>query len=336
MLGTLEVIYGKDINGIFMRNANLRAPVRTLPDGRPYFGGVGNNELNNLGGGQIYVLDNKSKGHSLNLTGQLRKEFGSALSTTLAYSFTEAKNTLKSTEIAFVLWSEQPVQGDPNNPEVGYSEFGQRHRIIGTATWSHSWSERWRTSLGLFVEIAQGNSFAGAGGNRYSFIYAGDVNGDGSGSNDLIYIPSDANDIILLPTATATEAQQRAALDAFIEQDSYLRSHRGQIAERFGLVNPWYNNIDLRILQDLSIGGGARRHNFQLSVDMLNFANLFNSSWGVRKIANPAATSPLRLVDFNAAGAPRFNFTGPAETFIDNPSLFSRWRMQVGLRYFIQ
>jgi len=336
MLGTLEVIYGKDINGIFMRNANLRAPVRTLPDGRPYFGGIGNNELNNLGGGQIYVLDNKSEGHSLNLTGQLRKEFGSALSATVAYSFTSAKNTLKSTEIASVLWGEQPVQGDPNNPEVSYSEFGQRHRIIGTATWSRSWSERWRTSIGVFVEVAQGNSFAGAGGNRYSFVYAGDVNGDGSGANDLIYIPSDANDIILLPTATATEAAQRAALDAFIEQDPYLRSHRGQIAERFGAVNPWYNNIDLRILQDLSIGGGARRHNFQLSVDMLNFANLFNSSWGVRKVASPAATSPLRLVDFNAAGAPRFNFTGPAETFIDNPSLFSRWRMQVGLRYFIQ
>jgi hypothetical protein len=219
---------------------------------------------------------------------------------------------------------------------VSYSEFGQRHRIIGTATWSRAWSARWRTSVGLFVEFAQGNSFAGAGGNRYSFIYAGDVNGDGSGANDLIYIPSDANDIILMPTATATEAQQRAALDAFIEQDPYLRSHRGQIAERFGLVNPWYNNIDLRILQDLSIGGGARRHNFQLSVDMLNFANLFNSSWGVRKVANPAATSPLRLVDFDTSGAPRFNFTGPAETFIDNPSLFSRWRMQVGLRYFIQ
>ena len=69
---------------------------------------------------------------------------------------------------------------------------------------------------------------------------------------------------------------------------------------------------------------------------MLNFANLFNSSWGVRKVASPAATSPLRLVDFDASGAPRFNFTGPAETFIDNPSLLSRWRMQVGLRYFIQ
>jgi len=28
-----------------------------------------------------------------------------------------------------------------------------------------------------------------------------------------------------------------------------------------------------------------------------------------------------------------FNFTGPATTFIDDPSLLSRWRMQIGLRY---
>jgi hypothetical protein len=337
MLGTLELIYGKDINGIYMRNANLRAPVRTLPDGRPYFGGAGNNQLNDFnGGGRIFVLDNKSEGHSLNLTAQLRKEFGSALNASLAYSFTDAKNTLKSTEIASVLWDEQPVQGDPNNPEVSYSEFGQRHRIIGTATWARSWSERWRTSIGLFFEVAQGNRFAGAGGNRYSFVYSGDVNGDGSGANDLIYIPSDANDIILLPTTTATVDQQRAALNAFIEQDPYLSAHRGEIAERFGAVNPWYSNIDLRIMQDLSLGGGTRRHNFQLSVDLLNFANLLNSSWGVRKVASPAALSPLRLVDFDGSGAPRFNFTGPASTFIDNPSLLSRWRMQVGLRYFLQ
>ena len=139
------------------------------------------------------------------------------------------------------------------------------------------------------------------GGNRYSFIYAGDVNGDGQGGNDLIYIPESESDIILLPTATQSAAQQWTALNAFIEQDDYLSKHRGEIAERFGAINPWYSNIDLRILQDLSLGSGARRHNFQLSVDMLNFANLFNSSWGVRKTANPAALSPLKLVDFGIA-----------------------------------
>jgi hypothetical protein len=336
MLGTVEVIYGKDLNNVFMRNADLRTPIRTLPDGRPYYGGFGNNELNGTDGAGIYVIDNANKGHSLNITGQLRKEFGSALNASLAYSFTSAKNTLKSTEIASVLWQNQPVQGDPNQPELSYSEFGQRHRIVGSATWAKSWSPRLRTSVGVFLEVGQGNRFGGAGGNRYSFIYSGDVNGDGAGGNDLIYIPADANDINLDPFGAVSVAEQRTLMEAFIEQDSYLSTHRGQIAERFGLSNPWYNNVDLRVLQDFALGSGSRRHTFQLSIDVLNLGNLINSSWGVRKVASASATSPFTLVRFDGAGAPVFNFTGPSETFIDDPGLFSRWRTQIGLRYFFQ
>ena len=344
-LGTLEVIYGNDLHNVFVRNADLRAPVRTLPDGRPYFGGACVAELNQdctapVGGAGIYVLDNTSAGHNFNVTAQLRKTFDFGLSATAAYSYTEAKNALKSTEIASVLWQNQPVQGDPNNPELSFSEFGQRHRIIGGATYVKPWSPSLRTSFGVFVEVAEGGRFAGAGGNRYSFIYAGDVNGDGQGGNDLIYIPRDQSEIQFDTCATncgsnVTPDQQWAALDAFIKQDKYLSAHRGEIAERFGEVNPWYSNIDLRILQDFGFGAG-QQHNFQLSVDLLNVANLINSDWGVRKIASSSATSPLLLSRFDANGAPVFNFTGPARTFIDDPSVYSRWRMQLGLRYFLQ
>ena len=346
-LGTLEVIYGNDINNVIVRNADLVAPVRTLPDGRPYYGGAGANELNPDGGAGIYVLDNTDEGHNLNLTAQLRKTFDFGLNATVAYSFTEAKNNLRSTEIASVLWQSQPVQGDPNNPELSHSEFGQRHRIVGGATYVKSWSPSLRTSVGLFVEVAEGNRFAGAGGNRYSFLYSGDVNGDGTGGNDLIYIPRDQSEITLADCpsgcgANVTAQQQWAALDAFIEQDDYLRSHRGEIAERSGAVNPWYSNVDLRILQDFAFGG-ATRHNFQVSLDLLNVGNLISSDWGVRKVASAAATSPLRLVtddsgvpQFDADGGPVLQFTGPAETFIDDPSVFSRWRAQLGLRYFFE
>ncbi|HET7422352.1 MAG TPA: hypothetical protein VFJ92_02255, partial [Gemmatimonadales bacterium] len=264
----------------------------------------------------------------------------SGFSATAAYSYTEAKNALKSTEIASVLWQSQPVQGDPNNPELSFSEFGQRHRIIGGATYIKPWSPSLRTSVGVFVEVAEGGRFSGAGGNRYSFIYSGDVNGDGQGGNDLIYIPRDQSEIQFDPCTSGcgsatTPDQQWAALDAFLKQDKYLDSHRGQIAERFGEVNPWYSNIDLRILQDFAFGG-AQAHNFQVSVDLLNFANLLNSDWGVRKIASASATSPLKLTRFDDNGAPVFNFTGPSRTFIDDPSVYSRWRMQLGLRYFFQ
>ncbi len=354
LLGTLELVYGRDMNGIFMRNADLRDAVAFLGDGRPFYNNCsfadaslcrngsasGGSELNPDGGAGIYVIDNQTGGHSLNLTAQLRRSFGAAVQTMLAYNFTEATNALKSTEIASVLWQNQPIQGNPNRPGVSYSEFGQRHRIIGMATYSKSWSELLRTQVGLFLEVGEGNRFAGAGGNRYSFIYSGDVNGDGQGGNDLIYVPVDENDIQLEDYALSngtivTAEQQWNRLDAFIEQDAYLREHRGEITRRFGALNPWYSSLDLRILQDITFQTGATRHGLQLSLDVLNLGNLISSSWGVRKVASAAATSPLRLARFAANGEPVFNFTGPAETYIDDPSELSRWRIQLGARYFL-
>ena len=341
MLGTLEFLYGKDINAVYMRNADLPEPVRYLAmDGRPYYGGTGNNELNADGGAGIYVIDNTDEGYHFTITAELRKMFEFGLNTHLSYSFTEAKNQLKSTEIASVLWQNQPVKGDPNKPELSFSEFGIRNRIVGSATYTHRWSPSLATHFGLFVEVAEGNRFAGAGGNRYSFIYAGDVNGDGYAGNDLIYIPMNQSEINFDPYtddsgAEVSADQQWAAFDAFIRQDNYLSSHRGEIAERFGAVNPWFSNIDLKILQDYSLNLGGRNHTFQWSLDILNVANLLNSDWGVRKVASAAATSPLELVRFDDDGEPVFNYKAAAkETFIDDPGLYSRWRIQTGFRYF--
>lgn len=340
LLGTLEFIYGKDINAIYVRNADLAKPVRTLPDGRPYYrDATGNNELNPDGGAGAYVIDNTNEGYNYTISAQLRKQFDFGLNTSLSYAYLMAKNVMKSTEIASVLFAENPTKGNPNKPELGFSEFGERNRITATATYKHRWSDNLATSFGVFVEVAEGNRFAGAGGNRYSYVYSGDVNGDGMGGNDLVYIPRNQSEINFVPyTAgghTYTAAEQWAAFNAFVEQDDYLKSHRGEIAERFGGLNPWFGNIDLRILQDFTFLGGSRPHTLQLSVDILNVANLLKSSWGVRSVATSAATNPLELADFNGpAQAPRFYYKGTtAKTFVDDPGLYSRWQIQVGLRY---
>ena len=329
VLGTLEFIYSKDINAIYVRDANLGKPTRTLPDGRPYYG---SGPLNTSIGG-AYVIDNSSEGYNYSITAQLRKNFDNGLSTSLAYTFLDARNLLKSTEIALDLYGNTPTSGNPNKPLLGYSEFGNRNRIIATATYKHEWSESWTTSVGIFMEIAEGNRFAGAGGNRYSYTYSGDVNGDGSGANDLIYIPKNQNEILFDGTAAEATAQWNA-LNAFIEQDDYLKNNRGKIAERFGGVNPWFSNIDLRLLQDYSFLWGTKKQTIQLSVDILNVANLLNSDWGVRQIANSAATSPLQVVKFTTQGTPVFKFnTSLKKTFQDDPGIFSRWQMQIGIRY---
>ena len=339
-LGTLEFLYGKDLNAVVMRNADLPAPVRFLNDGRPYFTNAnGEFELNPDGGAGIYVLDNTSEGYHYNLSAQLRKQFNSGLNTSLSYTFQQARNQFRSTEIASVLWQSSPVQGDPNDPNLGFSEFGNRHRIVGGATYRKEWSPNLATHFGLFIEAAEGGRHTAAGGNRFSFIYSGDVNGDGQGGNDLIYIPANQGEINL---ETFTDAggnvvsaqEQWNRLDAFIEQDKYLSNHRGEIAERFGLINEWFSTIDLRVLQDFSFDVGAKKHTFQVNLDILNLASLLGTDLGVRKIPSASALAPLRLVGFDGSGEPVFNFTGPDETFIDDPREFSRWRIQLGLRYF--
>jgi hypothetical protein len=299
--------------------------------------------LNPDGGSGAYVIDNSSEGYNYSGTIQLRRQFDFGLHAGLAYTYMEAKSLLKSTEIASVLFAENPVKGDPNKPELSYSEFGTRHRITGNAIYSHVWSDNFASHFGFFFEVAEGNRFAGAGGNRYSFVYAGDVNGDGMAGNDLIYIPANQGEINLASYVdgsgnTVTADEQWAKLDAFIEQDDYLKEHRGEIADRFGAVNPWWWNIDFRFMQDFAFLLGGMRHTFQLSVDILNVPNLLSSEWGVRKIASSAATSPIELVNFDEETyEPIFNFKGTAtQTYVDDPGVNSRWQMQIGIRYFFQ
>ena len=88
---------------------------------------------------------------------------------------------------------------------------------------------------------------------------------------------------------------------------------------------------------------GNQKHTFQVNLDVLNVANLISDEWGVRKVLNPAAVFPLATVDADEDGLPDYdngrpvlNFVGPSETYIDDPGQFSRWQIQVGLRYFFE
>lgn len=330
-LATFEFLYGNAINDIFIRNAALANPIGTIPgpDGRVRYD-PDNNRIAN----DAYITDNTGDGYDVSFTTQLRKIFDNGLATSLAYNFTEAKDNLDSTEIAAFIFSGNPVQGNPNNFDSSFSQFGHRHRITGTANYRHEWSPNWATSFGLFFEAAEGGFFTAGRTSRYSYTYLGDLNGDGVGGNDLIYIPRDASEINFAPIPGGpSAAEQFAAFDAFIRQDPYLSEHRGEIAERNGAINPWFTNIDLRILQDFIVGGNT----LEVSLDILNFGNLLNSDWGVREVVNNAAKTPLVFTgDFNGEGQPLFQFPGAGtltETFIDDISVLSRWQMQLGFRY---
>ncbi|MCL7958971.1 MAG: hypothetical protein M8861_02125 [marine benthic group bacterium] len=56
-------------------------------------------------------------------------------------------------------------------------------------------------------------------------------------------------------------------------------------------------------------------------------------------VANSAALNPLACTTFpctiDAEGRPELSFNGVQNTFVDDLSEFSRWRIQFGIRYFM-
>ena len=111
------------------------------------------------------------------------------------------------------------------------------------------------------------------------------MNGDGGSGNDLIYIPRDVSEMNFVAFAaggvTFTAEQQAQAFEAYINQDEYLRKHRGEYAERGGIWNPLVKRMDLSITQDIFRDIGGKRNAGQFRIDFTNFGNLLNSNWGV-------------------------------------------------------
>jgi hypothetical protein len=172
------------------------------------------------------------------------------------------------------------------------------------------------------------------------------MNGDNAGgNNDLIYVPRNQSEIILRDITNSdatvyTAAQQWTDLDAYISQDDYLSSRRGQYAERNGAQRPWFGQLDFRLLQDFYIDVKGKRNTIQLSVDIFNFGNLLNSSWGVFQIPN--RTNLLTFAGYNTLGQPQFTYPylnnttkePLTKTYRDDvQGLTSRWQMQIGVRY---
>ncbi len=324
-----DFIYTKDINGMMVRNYGIKPPSRVLNDPvdqRPYYvdadknGTPGNFRTPN----NAYVFTNTSVGYSFNMTFQLQKNWGRDFYTSIAYNFLDSRDASSiEAEISGDAFDRNPALGHVNIPELAPSLYGNRHRIIGSASKVFRYGP-FATTLSLFFEYVEGN--------RFSYTYSGDINSDGSpgsGLNDLLYIPTDAE----LDQMNFVADEQREAYRAFIEQDDYLSANRGSYVEKYGLLSPWYNNWDFRLLQDFNIESSKRTHTFQFSIDILNIGSLLSDGdWSFRRL--PTNTQPVGVSVDPATLQPTYSFDPSlTSSFTNDFSLQSRWQMRFGLRY---
>jgi len=233
------------------------------------------------------VLKNQNEGSAYNLAASAKKTFRAGF-LMAAYAHSQSKNTVDAGSIAFGSWNGNQHSGDPNNPGVAYSAKGHRAYVAGS--YRLEYLNFGATTFSFFFEGFN------AGTNHY--LYAGDLNGDGGTLNDLIYVPRDQSEMnfqaFTAGGRTFTAAEQAAAWDAYINQDSYLSGRRGQYAERNGVLLPMIWRLDFNVAQDLFTNLGSKRHALQLRADFLNVTNLLNSDWGVgqRLINNQPLTNP--------------------------------------------
>ncbi len=214
-----------------------------------------------------------------------------------------------------------------NGPEFAVlqrSRYVRPDRVIASASWTQKWKglEGFDTHVSLFYE---GYS---AGG--YSFYYDNDLNRDGV-SNDLIYIPSKPTEL------KWASAEDMKAFWTFVNQDKYLRTHKGQYAEAYSARSPWLHQFDLRVAQDVAMKIGKTLHKLEFSVDLMNIGNLINQNWGIPQVLdcnNGKLLKCTNVESLSSTVAPVYQFVGNNDhTYTHSGDFYNCWQLQFGVRY---
>lgn len=328
---TTDIAYTKDVNAMMVRNYKLGTPTGTLNSGTE-------DRRNiylpaNQGTANAYVFTNTKVGYQFNLSLQVQQTFKKGLFAMAAYNYLIAKDASSiSAEISSDAFDRNPILNNANEAKLSTSLYGNIHRFIiaGYKKFSYGSDKKFATTVSLFGSWTSGN--------RFAYVYGGDINNDGTATNDLLYVPANAeiDNMRFLPLTDVlgnvkNEADQRTGLKNFINQDKYLSSRRGQYTGKYAGQNPWISQLDLRILQDFKTSASGKT--IQVSFDFVNLGNFFNSRWGVRQYATTAGYYQPLSVTYNN-NAPVYQFDpSQTSTFVTSPDLPSRWQLQVGVRY---
>ncbi|MCC8095853.1 MAG: TonB-dependent receptor [Tannerellaceae bacterium] len=325
-----EAIYSKTLNDILYQNLAYDLTGETFGDvtglafdQRPMLTRI----TTGTDYSEIYALSNTSKGYSYNMSLKGEKKFDFGLDVLASYTFTRSKSVNSGTSsVAQSNFAYNYIKGNPNDPELSFSAFNVPHRINASVFYNKSYGKSWTSVVGL---IYTGNS-----GSPYSIYYNGDLNGDSSSGNDLIFIPTDAqiDQMPFIATNAYTVEEQRANMKAWIANDSYLSKHRGEYYERYADNEKFEHHFDFHFAQKYHFNVGHRVHTVELSFDIINVGNMFNKSWGRYSSAGGSATyySPIT---YNSS-AQAFQFLHDADYNMRSYSdYYSRWRGQIGLRY---
>jgi len=328
---TVEGIYTKNMNGVMLKNYNLKQPDATWnrfsgDDDRYIYPAKADYTYTAK---DAYVLSNTSQGWSTigNIT--INSEPVENLKLMAAFTYTESQEIsgMPGSNAASAYSGLVTVNG-PHLPELQRSQYVVPSKAIASASYKIPWSNdalKSATFINLF--------YSSYSPNGYSFTYSNDMNGDGIAA-DLIYIPKAKGDIKFISTA------DEDAFFNFMEQDSYLKANKGKYAEANAARSPWVHSFDLRLLREYYIKVGETKNTLQFSLDFINVGNIINSEWGVEKNNNVSGNGKiLKYEGKDVNNVPSYSFAKNSslnyldKTYDYNYYYGQTWKLQVGVKY---
>ena len=322
---TLETIFDKMIHDRSISDWSIPSV-----GGFARFNGVDNRPIYPEGfrtGTKAFMLDNTDKGYGWLSSIQINAQPTDWLSIMAAYTHNVRKEVTgmpgSAAESAFTY---VPTYEGPNNIKLHNSQYNTPNRFITSLTVN----DKSGNQYSLIYETWQG-------GYNYSYMMVNDMNGDGY-NYDAIYIPTDQEVANGLFRFVSNDDRDRF-MD-YVHKDNYLKNHQGKYSEAYSVYNPWVHRIDFAYKHDFKVAVANTIHRLQLSFDMKNVLNFFNSSWGVSKTLNPAIGSDPRILKYEGVDAEGYaTFSTPAsingntKTWVANHAIGQCWYASIGIKY---
>jgi hypothetical protein len=321
---TVEGIFNKTINGVCISDWSIPSV-----GGFARFNGVDNRPIYPSGfrtGTKAFMLENTSRGYGWSASITLNAQPTPWLSMMAAYTHTVSKDVTgmpgSAAESAFTY---VPTVEGPNNIKLHNSQYVTPDRFIASAT-AHDKSGN---HFSLIYETWRG-------GYNYSYMMVNDMNGDGY-NYDAIYVPTDKQ-VSDNEFRFVSEDDKTRFMD-YVHKDSYLKDRQGKYAEAYSVYSPWVHRVDFSYKHDFKVNVGNTKHTLQLSFDIKNLMNLFNSSWGVMKYMTPDITEGriLKYEGVDAEGYATYStpsaVSGSTKTWVPNHAIGQCWYASIGIKY---
>ena len=298
---TIEGIYTKTLTDLKFQQINIVLDNPTYysfdkDKSMPIYSGAKiNSNLSNA-----YLLSNTDKGYRYQLTASINKKYPFNLDIYAAYTYGVSKDITNGIRNSMESNWTLNQSLTPNDPQLAYSNFDTRHKIISQIT-----KKIKKTQISFVVNSQSGVPFT------WGLVNSTLANTPQAAG--LVYVFKD-NEV----SKYITNATQAQAFTDFVNSNDYLKSRKGMFTERNGGRTPWSTTLDIRLIQNIG--------KFQLTADVFNIA-----SGDIYFISN--AFNSTSSIGLSKVSGEVFSFSKPTQRPYATDLINSKCQVQLGVRY---